>query len=374
MGDCVRGLERGHDPLEPGEETKRRQGRAVRDALVGHAAAIPQERVFGPHPRIVETRGNAVRFEDLTIVVLKQDGARAMQNPRAPRGQCGRVLTGVDAVARGLDAHEGDGVIDQRVEHPHGIRAAAHTGHHHIGKAAEEFEALRPGLAADHRLKVAHHARKRIGTHHRANEIVRVAHVGHPLPHGRVDGVLERAAARGHGNHLRAEKLHALHVRALTGHIDLAHEHPAGQTEQGAGGGGGDAVLAGPRLRDDPLFAQTLREQGLADGVVDLVRAGVIEILALQEDPRSAGVGGESLGEIQRRRSTHIVREQMVEARAERWIEASRVVARRQLVEGERQGLRYEPSSVVAEIAWSFKRVHRLSSPRPRSGPSFLCP
>ena len=44
----------------------------------------------------------------------------------------------------------------------------------------------------------------------------------------------------------------------------------------------GDAVLPGARLRNDARHAEPLREHGLAQRVVDLVRAGVREVLALE--------------------------------------------------------------------------------------------
>ena len=44
-----------------------------------------------------------------------------------------------------------------------------------------------------------------------------------------------------------------------------AHEDDAGQAEPGAHRGGGDAVLAGAGLGDDPRLAHALGEQDLAD-------------------------------------------------------------------------------------------------------------
>jgi hypothetical protein len=55
-----------------------------------------------------------------------------------------------------------------------------------------------------------------------------------------------------------------------------------------ATGGAGHAVLAGAGLGDDPRLAHVLGEQRLADGVVHLVRAGVVQVLALEEDARTA--------------------------------------------------------------------------------------
>ena len=48
-----------------------------------------------------------------------------------------------------------------------------------------------------------------------------------------------------------------------------------------AAGRRGNAVLSGARLGDHPGLAQALREQALAEDVVDLVGAGVRKILAL---------------------------------------------------------------------------------------------
>ena len=54
-----------------------------------------------------------------------------------------------------------------------------------------------------------------------------------------------------------------------------------------ARGGGGDAVLAGAGLGDDALLAHAAGEQRLAEHVVDLVRAGVGEVLALEQHPHA---------------------------------------------------------------------------------------
>ena len=69
-----------------------------------------------------------------------------------------------------------------------------------------------------------------------------------------------------------------------------------------------DAVLAGAGLGDDAALAQPPGEQRLADGVVDLVRAGVVQILALQPDPRAATSARISaLGQVERRRPADVV-------------------------------------------------------------------
>ena len=63
-----------------------------------------------------------------------------------------------------------------------------------------------------------------------------------------------------------------------------AHVDDALEVQQRAGGRAGDAVLAGAGLGDDPRLAHALGEQRLPERVVDLVRAGVVEVLALEVD------------------------------------------------------------------------------------------
>ena len=86
------------------------------------------------------------------------------------------------------------------------------------------------------------------------------------------------------GAHLGAEHLHAQHVRLLPLDVDRAHVDDAGQTELGAQRRGGDAMHAGAGLGDDAGLAHALGQHDLAEHVVHLVRAGVVELLALEID------------------------------------------------------------------------------------------
>jgi hypothetical protein len=70
-------------------------------------------------------------------------------------------------------------------------------------------------------------------------------------------------------------------------------------------------VLSRAGLGDDPPLPDVASEQHLADAVVDLVRAGVVQVLALQPDLRAARVLGEALGEVERRRAADVVGEQV---------------------------------------------------------------
>ena len=101
--------------------------------------------------------------------------------------------------------------------------------------------------------------------------------------------------------HLGAQQPHAEDVERLPLHVLRAHVDDAVEAEAGANRGGGDAVLSRAGFSDDAALAHAPRQQDLAQGVVDLVRAGVAEIFALQKNSRAAGVFAEPLGIVQGR-------------------------------------------------------------------------
>jgi hypothetical protein len=61
------------------------------------------------------------------------------------------------------------------------------------------------------------------------------------------------------------------------------------------------AVLACAGLGNHAGLAHAFREQDLGEGVVDLVRAGMTEVFALEVDLRAAQMLGETPGKIERR-------------------------------------------------------------------------
>ena len=61
------------------------------------------------------------------------------------------------------------------------------------------------------------------------------------------------------------------------------------------------------------FFAHALGEQSLAERVVDLVRAGVEQVFALEVDFCAAERFGEALGEVERRGAAGVISEQRVE-------------------------------------------------------------
>ncbi len=99
-----------------------------------------------------------------------------------------------------------------------------------------------------------------------------------------------------------AEQPHADDVQRLPRHVLGPHVDDALEAEQRAGGRRRDAVLTGAGLGDDAGLAHPLGEQRLADGVVDLVRAGVGQVLALEEHA-AADVVRQPLRLVERRRA-----------------------------------------------------------------------
>ena len=113
-----------------------------------------------------------------------------------------------------------------------------------------------------------------------------------PVAQRLVDRVLEGSPAALDRHHLGAHQLHPEDVELLPLDIVGAHVDAGLEPEQGAGHRGGDAVLAGAGLGDQPGLAHPPREQGLAEHLVGLVGAAVEQILALQIDARPVGCRG----------------------------------------------------------------------------------
>ena len=149
----------------------------------------------------------------------------------------------------------------------------------------------------------------------------------------------------------RAEHAHAKDVQRLTRHVFGAHVDDALESEQRAGGRRRDAVLAGAGFGDDAALAHALREQRLAERVVDLVRAGVREILALEEQ-RARRCRRPPARLVERRRPADVRREQRRKRVDERRIAPARVeIRRRQLFDRRHQRLGHEPAAELAEVS-----------------------
>src|SRR5206468_1048170 len=97
-------------------------------------------------------------------------------------------------------------------------------------------------------------------------------------------------------------------------HVLLAHVDDALEAEPRTDGRGRNPVLAGSRLRDDPPLAEPTGEDRLAERVVQLMGAGVEQVLPLEIDPLARR---ESFRERERSRPPAVRLAQLVELRLE---------------------------------------------------------
>mmetsp|Transcript_2512 Transcript_2512/g.5272 ORF Transcript_2512/g.5272 Transcript_2512/m.5272 type:complete len:459 (-) Transcript_2512:476-1852(-) len=191
-------------------------------------------------------------------------------------------------------------VLDEGVEGSDGVRSSADTGHDAVRELSDLGLHLLLDLDSNDPLKVSDNGRERVRPHGAADEVVRVPDVGYPVPHGLVDGILEGPLTGLDGDDGCAERVHPEHIELLPLRVNLPHINNALQPQHSADRGGGDAVLPRPRLGYDPVLAEALGHKGLADGVVDLVSAGVGQVLPLEPDVSATGELGQARGEVKR--------------------------------------------------------------------------
>ena len=193
------------------------------------------------------------------------------------------MATGFDTFAAGFIAHKPNlGIIDEGGEQTHRIRSTTDARDRRIRKPTLDGQDLLAGLASDHAVEVAHHPREGSRPGDRAQKVVRGVDVGNPIAHRFIDGIFESLTSRGDGNDGCAEQLHSSHIESLALGVFVTHVNNALQTHQRCGSCRSNTVLASAGLGDDSALAHASGEEGLTKNVVDLVRSGVVEILALQ--------------------------------------------------------------------------------------------
>ena len=358
MRQRMRRLQRRNDALGPRAKLERRQRLLVGRRHVLDAADIMQPGMLRPDARIIQPGADRVRLDDLPVIVLQQIGAVAVQHARPPAGQARGMLAGLDAVPARLHADQPHRrIIEERMEQPHRVRSAADARHRGIRQPALGFLQLRLGFLADHRLEVAHHHRIRMRAGDGADQVIGVLDIGDPVAQRLVHRVLQRGRARGHRLHLGAQQLHAEHVGLLPLDVGGAHVDGAGQAEQRAHRGGGDAMLAGAGLGDDARLAHAPGQQDLAHAVVRLVAAGVVQLVALEVDFRAAELPGQPLGEPQRAGPADIVLQIRVQFGLERRIGVRREIGLLDLQDQRHQRLGDETAAEFAEPAAPVRAV-----------------
>jgi hypothetical protein len=93
-----------------------------------------------------------------------------------------------------------------------------------------------------------------------------------------------------------------------------------------------------------------IRRATMAEHVVDLVRAGVVQLLALEIDFGAAEMIGQALGEIERRRPADVIPEVAVHFRLERRIGLGGGVSLLQVEDQRHQRFRHKTPAENAEM------------------------
>ena len=137
-----------------------------------------------------------MRVVDLTVIVLQQVGAVAVQHAGPPRRERSRMAPGLDALPACFDADQADvGVVQERMKQTHRVGAAADAGDQRVRQPSFGLQDLLPHLVADHGLEITDQRRVRMRSRHRADDVEGVLDVRDPVTKRLVHGVLQRARA-----------------------------------------------------------------------------------------------------------------------------------------------------------------------------------
>mmetsp|Transcript_109121 Transcript_109121/g.304172 ORF Transcript_109121/g.304172 Transcript_109121/m.304172 type:complete len:274 (-) Transcript_109121:725-1546(-) len=201
-----------------------------------------------------------------------------------------------------------------------------------------------------------------MGANRGADDVVRRADVGDPVPHRLVDRVLERPRAALRGHDLSAHHLHAEDVQRLALHVHRAHVDDALEAQERAGRGAGDAMLARTSLGDHPRLAEALGEQRLAQSVVDLVRAGVGELLALEPQLGAPQLRRQPLRVVDWRGAADVLRAEAPELRLEIWVPLRGLPSLAELLVRLHERFRDVTAAVLAEVPLALLRGLRAAA------------
>jgi len=313
------------------------------------------------HPGIVEPRRDGVHGRYLPVLVLAEIGLHAVEYAEATGVDGRRGLERVYALAGGLAAHQLHLlVLDEIVERPDGVAASADAGDEHVRDPALLLDGLLPDLLAYHGLEVPDDRRERVRAHDGSQAVVGVVYARGPLAHALRHRVLEGAGPGLDTADLRPHEPHAVNVERLALHVLHAHVHDALEPHEGRRCRCCDTVLPRSGLGDEAGLAHLLREQRLPEDVVDLMGAGVVEVLPLEVDLRASEVLGHPLRVVQAAGAARVVVQEGLELPLELRVVLVAVVGLLQLYDRVHQRLgdvlppvRSEPSIRVCHILTS---------------------
>lgn len=159
---------------------------------------------------------------DLTVLVLEDVCAYAVEHPFGSAGESGGVAGCVNTITASFDTEEFDaGVIGEGVEHADGVAPAPNASYHGIGKFAAFLEHLGLGLVADDGLEGSNNSWEGMGSNGRADDVVCGVEFHNPGAQSFVDSVTKGSGPSFNGHDIGAKKLYSEDVEGLPSDIFL---------------------------------------------------------------------------------------------------------------------------------------------------------
>ena len=303
----------GDDAFEPGQFVGGADGFIVVDGEDDGTFLLGKVGVHGADARIVQSGRDGIGLFYLSVLVLDDVGARAVDDAHLAEGDGGGCHSRFNAFSSGFgedDLHVR--VVDVVIDGAGCIASSAYAGDEVVGAFASlVFKELLPYFFADDRLQACHHVGVRMRADGGPYHVVGVRRMAAPVADGFVGGVLQRHIATGDGNDGGAEHLHLLHIDALALYVGLTHVDDAFHVHQGADGGCGHTVLSGSGFGDDAALAHAACQQHLPDAVVDFVGTGVVQVFTLEVNPATVLLG-QAVCQVEWGRASHVVAQQLV--------------------------------------------------------------
>ena len=364
MSHRMGGFNRRDDALRLCQVFKGADRLLIRHGHIFRAPDVVQVSVLRPHAGIVQSGGNGIHGRDLAIFVLAEPGFHPVKNTHPARIHGGGRFKGIDSSSRRFRADQPHRrIVNEMIEAADGVGASAHAGDHRVGKPSLLFHELLFDFLRDHRLKIPHDGGERVRPHHRTEAVVGVADPGGPLAHGFRNRVLQRGSPGPYRDDFGSEQTHAVDIEGLPPGILLSHENHALHSHQRCRRGRCHPVLACARFRDQTGLSHFFCKKRLSQHVVDLVRAGMVQILPFEIDFRAAKILRHFFRKIEPRRPSRIFVKKCCEFPVKFRIVFISVIGFFQLDHRIHQRLRNVLPSVDAEP--SIWICHTSSFPRP---------
>ena len=138
-----------------------------------------------------------------------------------------------------------------------------------------------------------------------------------------------------------------------------AHIDDAFQAKFGTDRGRRHAMLARAGFGDNPGFAHAARQNDLAQHIVDLMRAGVIELVTLKIDLGAAQLFGHAGRKIEWAWAANVMRPKVIHLCPKAWVRLGLFIFRFEIKDQRHQGFRHEPPAKITKATLFVGAIHK---------------